>query len=99
MAAATTSTEAVKLVEEVIGKNEEITDETVSQDFDSDLLKSFLSEKPIHSYYGITPNDFCQYLDKNKADMVTKYYKDMLNKKLNKAAALTSVTRHTNLVH
>ena len=32
-AAATTSIEGVKLIEEVIGKNEEITDETVNQKF------------------------------------------------------------------
>ena len=62
-------------------KKKEIDDETVSQDFDYDLLKSFLSEKPIHTYYGVTPNDFSQYSEKNKGHMVSKYYKDMLNTK------------------
>ena len=83
--------EALQLVKEAMNRKDEKEELAVSE-IDSTLLKSFLAEKPIHSHFGITPNDFSQYSDKNKSDMIGIYYKDMLKNKLK-----TTMTRRRTL--
>ena len=95
MAAAINTMQAVQLVEEMFNENKKNEEIIVSDEIDYALLKSFLAKKPIHNYYGIIPNDFSQYSEKNESDMITSYYKDMVKNKLKKAA--TSVTRRRTL--